>query len=322
MRTFHVLISFLSIANAWIHKAPIVFAPECQQLKQEISRASCGERFLLMTELSSNRTIRDNLRSLLQISIWMRYCMSVPIIQLDNTFTRCLTDCSENSKHHDDVVQSLNLARAFLQGGIGKISHHKDWTPRSSPEHLHKIVRFIETFDIRQPLTIDNYYVGHCVGCLDYEQQMTRNDSLSKNLYGCSSHFLWVKDLTDPQYVDYLCNIQNPIGVIVDDKTCIEHLLKIIPKLNPFNEQGKLTLMVKTRDIMSLVEKVQEHNVLWCSHASNLHSFLRLHKENKLNLGGIYLNDQQYGSTSILCRQWQPRLRVDRHNEDWNHFSL
>lgn len=318
------ILSFLCTTHAWLHKAPIVFAPECISLKQQIAKASCGESFILATEMSSDLMIRDHLRSLLQLSLGMRFSMGVPIIQLDTTFTQPYLSRHEELKKngHDNVVQSLNLVRAFIQGGIGKISHHKDWTSKSSDQKMDKIVDFIETFEIRQPLTIDNYYIGHTLGWLPYEKEMTRNDSISGKMYACSSHFLWLPLLHDNDLIEYLSGIENPLGIVVDETVSYTRLLEIIPKLNPLNEQGKITLLVKTRNVVPLVEMMKSYHVSWCCNVRNLHSFLRLHKENKLVLGGLYVTSLQQNLIHVLCKYWQQPLSSKHKHDDWNHFSL
>lgn len=359
-----VSVFFLILGNvvsyqwqSYIRKTPIVFASECEILKTQLADISYGNRFLFMTDMSVDShmnkepiEIRDNLRFLLQLSLLLQYSITKPIIQLDTTYSQYLSD--ENKlrySSHDEVVQSLNLVRAFLQGGMGDISHYQDWIVvenklfQKRSYQMEDCLRFMETFSIRQPLTIDNYYIGHELGVLPYEKQMTRNDSVSYKTYACSSHFLWIKDLPDPLTMDYLCTIENPLGIIVDDHTPIVQLIDVIKKLNPHNQAGKLTLLIQMRllkthlpPLIDLIQKEKQH-VSWCCHPmgsslcstyTNLHQFLNIHQKKQTHIGGIFLSMKNYKKEDLLqlvqyFSHFLKTTKTTPHRKNtWNRFSL
>lgn len=341
----------------WNRKTPIVFATECENLKTQLAEISCGNRFLLMTDMSSDShmtktpmELRDNLRFLLQLSFLVQYSSGKPITQLDTTFTQYLSD--ENRlrySSHDEVVQGLNLVRAFLQGGMGDISHYPDWILAENrlyqkrSREMEKCIRFLKTFPIRQPLTIDNYHVGHALGVLPYEKQMTRNDSISGKMYACSSHFLWVKD-ADPLSLEYLSSIENPLGIVVHDHTSIDQLLENIQRLNPSRQAGKITFLLEMNLIQSklppLLDRIQKEEipVSWCCHPigsslcsihANLHHFLSIFQRRQLPVGGIFLSMKQYSKQDILSilLDISNFLQASSsstlpNNPTWNRFSL
>src|SRR2546430_12684804 len=51
---------------------------------------------------------------------------------------------------------------------------------------------------------------------LDYEQGLTRRDSLTGDWYDCSAHMLWIGERTrvaDGAHVAFFAGVHNPIGV-------------------------------------------------------------------------------------------------------------
>ncbi len=59
---------------------------------------------------------------------------------------------------------------------------------------------------------------------LDYEEALTRQDSLTGDWYDCSAHMLWVGERTrqlDGAHIEFLSGVHNPIGCkigAVDDR--------------------------------------------------------------------------------------------------------
>ena len=330
------ILFFLTTAS-WTHKAPLVFAPECDRLQSQLGNACCGNRFLLMTNLTGNQ-VRDDLRLLLQLTLPITWITGKPVIQLDTTSSQQLSS-KETLCHgggHDKVVQDLNLVRGFLQGGMGDISHYEDWTVRSDRHHkklLSRIgdhVSFMEALqkEAREPVRLDNFYTGHEVGFLPYEEQMTRNDSMSGKVYGCSSHFLWV-GLDDDQMVDYLCEVENPVGLVVTETFSRQKVLETIKKLNPINKHGKMTLLVQKmpqRTLARLVDCVCQEgmHVVWCcdDDAKFLVDFLHMHNKKKTNVGGLFLRNHQNALKvlRVLSRHWKKKPSTP--TPSWNRFSL
>ena len=83
---------------------------------------------------------------------------------------------------------------------------------------------------------------------LDYERALTRIDSRTHRPYGTSGHFLWIGERTrgiDDAHVDLLSRLQNPIGVKLGPKTTGEDALRLIDKLDPNREPGRLTFITR-----------------------------------------------------------------------------
>ena len=325
---------FLTTAS-WIRKAPLVFAPECDRLQSQLAKSCCGNRFLLMTNLTGNH-VRDDLRFLLQLTLPIIWITGKPVVQVDSTLCQPLfSEGALCGGGHDKVVQDLNLVRGFLQGGMGDISHFEDWTIRFD-RHYKKIldrigdhVSFMEALQQqpRDPIRIDNYYTGHQVGFLPYEEQMTRNDSMSGRIYGCSSHFLWVEQ-EDEKMVDYLCGVENPVGVMVAEKSSPQRVVEIIKKLNPLNQHGRLTLLVQKMPVGALERLVdcvcqEGMHVVWCCGEEDfLTDFLRVHHKKKTNVGGVFIRNHQnaFKVLRVLSRHWKKKPSTSKPS--WNRFSL
>ncbi|MGH7041562.1 MAG: 3-deoxy-7-phosphoheptulonate synthase, partial [Acetobacteraceae bacterium] len=77
---------------------------------------------------------------------------------------------------------------------------------------------------------------------------LTRVDSTTGDWYGCSAHFLWIGDRTrqlDGAHVEFLRGLCNPIGMKVGPTQEADDLLRVIDRLNPANDPGRLTLVAR-----------------------------------------------------------------------------
>jgi len=91
-------------------------------------------------------------------------------------------------------------------------------------------------------------YTSHEALLLNYEEALTRKDNFSGEWYDCSAHFLWIGDRTrelDGAHLEFFRGITNPIGVKIGPTIKEDELIKLIEILNPKNESGRLTLIVR-----------------------------------------------------------------------------
>jgi 3-deoxy-7-phosphoheptulonate synthase len=91
-------------------------------------------------------------------------------------------------------------------------------------------------------------YTSHEALLLNYEQALTRRDSISGDWYDCSAHMLWIGDRTralDEAHIEYFRGIKNPIGCKVGPTMQEDELIQLIDALNPQNEAGRLNLIVR-----------------------------------------------------------------------------
>jgi 3-deoxy-7-phosphoheptulonate synthase len=119
-----------------------------------------------------------------------------------------------------------------------------------------------------------DFYTCHEALLLPYEEAMTRVDSTTGDHYDTSAHFLWIgarTQDTDGAQIEFVRGIHNPIGMKVPPELDADTLMKLIDKLNPENEAGRLSLIARMgcnqveEKLAPLVRKVKEEgrNVVW-----------------------------------------------------------
>ena len=81
---------------------------------------------------------------------------------------------------------------------------------------------------------------------LGYEQALTRRDPGTGEWYDGSAHFLWIGERTrqlDGAHVEFLRGVINPIGLKLGPTAHADILLRLLDRLNPNNQPGRLTLI-------------------------------------------------------------------------------
>jgi 3-deoxy-7-phosphoheptulonate synthase len=159
---------------------------------------------------------------------------------------------------------TLNLIRAFAQGGYANLEHVHKWTLgfiSNSPQaarYRELADRITETIDFMRAIGIDadsnprlretDFFTSHEALLLGYEEAMTRTDSTSGDYYGTSGHLLWIGDRTrqpDHAHVEFCRGVKNPLGMKCGPTTTSDGLLELLDILNPANEPGRMTLICR-----------------------------------------------------------------------------
>ncbi|MEJ5975534.1 3-deoxy-7-phosphoheptulonate synthase class II [Novosphingobium sp. PS1R-30] len=191
---------------------------------------------------------------------------------------------------YSQSAATLNLIRAFAHGGYANLRQVHRWTldhiGRSpwAKKFSDMADRIGEALDFMQACGIDpetvpqlkgtEFYTSHEALLLQYEQALTRRDSLTGDWYDCSGHMLWIGDRTrfeGSAHVEYLRGVGNPIGMKCGPSLEPDALLKLLDTLNPGREAGRMTLISrfghdKVEDgLPKLVRAVQRegHPVVW-----------------------------------------------------------
>ena len=187
---------------------------------------------------------------------------------------------------------TLNLLRAFAMGGYAELTRIHEWTvgfmkgsnwyPRY--EEVARKIDDAITFMGALGLNPDNtpalrqtsFFTSHEALLLGYEEALTRRDSITNDWYATSGHMLWIGDRTrqpDAAHVEYFAGINNPIGIKCGPSLSNDDLLRLLDRLNPTDEAGRITLIArfgsdKVHDhLPRLIETVQKagRTVVWCS---------------------------------------------------------
>lgn len=161
--------------------------------------------------------------------------------------------------HH--AASTLNLIRAFTRGGYAdlRLVHHWNRGFTANPayaryeslaEEIHRAVKFLEAAGVSsaaQMRSVD-LFSSHEALLLDYESAMTRIDSRTGDPYNTSGHFLWIGERTrgvDDAHVELLAHVRNPIGVKLGPTTSIDDMRRLVDRLNPDGEEGRLTFITR-----------------------------------------------------------------------------
>ena len=195
-------------------------------------------------------------------------------------------------KAYNQSAATLNLLRAFSRGGMADLNKVHSWNLNYMKDHtlgekyeelaskISESLKFMEACGINSSntptLNQTTLYTSHEALLLNYEEAMTRKDSLTGDWYDCSAHMLWIGDRTrglDEAHIEYFRGIKNPIGCKVGPSMKEDELIKLIDKLNPENEAGRLNLIVRmganniAEKFPKLLKKVESEGkkVVWSS---------------------------------------------------------
>jgi 3-deoxy-7-phosphoheptulonate synthase len=190
-------------------------------------------------------------------------------------------------KGYSQSVQTMNLIRALSEGGYANIERINDWNLNFVKnttigknyevlsDNVNKALSFIKAIgiDSLEESKKAKFYTAHESLLLHYESAMTRIDSISGKYYDCSAHMLWIGERTrqlDGAHVEFARGIENPIGIKVSHKFDSLELEKIIRKINPDNNVGKIILITRMGENISkglplLVDMIKRRklNVVW-----------------------------------------------------------
>ncbi len=161
-------------------------------------------------------------------------------------------------------ASTLNLLRAFAQGGYANLDHVHKWNMGFVKEskqgeqyeqvanRISEALNFMDAVGINSNTTPElrsvDFYTSHESLLLGYEECLTRVDSTSGDWYDTSAHMLWIGDRTrqpDGAHIEFVRGIKNPIGMKCGPSLDSDELLKLIDLINPSNEEGRLTLITR-----------------------------------------------------------------------------
>jgi 3-deoxy-7-phosphoheptulonate synthase len=159
---------------------------------------------------------------------------------------------------------TLNLLRALTHGGFADLTRVQQWNQRfvaTSPQgaryleisrRIEESLAFMAACGLtpaRVPqLRAVEFYTSHDAMLLNYEEPLVRQDSLTDEWYACSAHLPWIGERTrqlDGAHVALLRGVANPVGLKCGPTMMPDELLRLIDRLNPANEPGRLTLITR-----------------------------------------------------------------------------
>jgi 3-deoxy-7-phosphoheptulonate synthase len=309
---------------------PLVFAGECDALKERLGAVARGEAFLLQggdcaeTFVDSTAdAIRNKIKTLLQMAVVLTYGAQVPVVKVGRIAGQFAKPRSAATETRDGVTlptylgdavngleftaeartpdparllqmyntsaATLNLVRAFTQGGLADLREVHSWNSgfvaaSSAHQRYEAMARDIDRalafmaaagVDPEAFRTVD-LYSSHEALLLDYERALTRIDSRTGLPYDVSGHLVWVGERTRDlggAHIEFAASVRNPIAVKLGPSTTPDEALALVDRLNPDNEPGRLTFISRmgcdrVRDALpAVVEKVTASGatVAWVS---------------------------------------------------------
>jgi len=314
--------------------------------------------------------IRDTFRVLLQMAVVLTFGASMPVVKVGRMAGQFAKPRSENNETIDGVTlpayrgdmvngmafteekripdperlikvynqsaSTLNLLRAFAQGGFADLHKVQRWNLdfvkdgelgeryRDMATRLQEALDFMEacgmTSNNVKAMRETSFFTSHEALLLNYEESMTRVDSIRGDWYDTSAHMLWIGDRTrqlDGAHIEFLKGVCNPVGCKIGPTIDPDELIRLIDALNPQNEPGRLTLIVRMgpenvgRMLPNLIRKVKSEgrHVVWsCDpmHANTVKSdtgfktrhfdqilkevmaFFEVHKSEGTHAGGVH----------------------------------
>ncbi|WP_298227437.1 class II 3-deoxy-7-phosphoheptulonate synthase [Gryllotalpicola sp.] len=258
--------------------------------------------------------IRNRVKTVLQMAVVLTYGASVPVIKMGRMAGQFAKPRSSDTETRGDVTlpayrgdivngydftpesrqadparllkgyhtaaSTLNLIRAFTQGGFADLREVHSWNRGFTDNPLNqryeglahdidKAIRFMEAAGANfDEIKAVEFYASHEALLMDYERPLTRIDSRTGLPYDVSAHFVWIGERTrdiDGAHVDFLSRVRNPIGVKLGPATTADDMFRLIDKLDPAREPGRLTFITrmgagKIRDVLpGLLEAAKSH---------------------------------------------------------------
>jgi 3-deoxy-7-phosphoheptulonate synthase len=191
--------------------------------------------------------------------------------------------------YHQSVA-TLNLLRAFTKGGFADLTQVHAWNQafvasstegrwfEGIAEGIDRALRFMAACGIdlsgERVLHEVDFWTSHEALILEYEEPLTRRDSLSGQWYDCSAHMLWVGERSrqlDGAHCEFLSGIRNPLGAKVGPSATPDDVVGLCERLNPGRVPGRLTLITRlgasavAERLPPLLEAVRAegHPVVW-----------------------------------------------------------
>ena len=269
----------------------------------------CAETF---ADATADR-IRNRVKTLLQMAVVLTYGASMPVVKMGRMAGQFAKPRSSNDETRGDVTlpayrgdavngydftpesrandpwrmlkayntsaSTLNLIRAFTQGGFADLRSVHEWNRgfsenpaniryESLAKEIDRAIKFMAACGADfESLRTTEFYVSHEALLLDYERPMTRIDSRTGNPYLTSGHMVWIGERTrqlENAHVDFLSRVRNPIGVKLGPTTSVEDVKALIERLDPEREPGRLTFITRMgagkirEELPKLVEAVRD----------------------------------------------------------------
>ena len=249
---------------------------------------------------------------------------------------------------YEQSSYTLNLIRSMINEGYTNIHNANQWgldfikkskqgkQYKNIIQKIEKALSFMKTMNLvnnqNHRLELYEFFTSHEGLLLEYEQALTRFDPIDKKYYDYSGHMIWVGDRTrnlDGAHIEFISGIGNPVGIKVGPTIIPDELIKILKKINPKNEEGKVLLISRlgidniNEVLPALIQKINENGlkVIWLCDPmhgntfknkygyktrhfntilNELEQYMKIHKSLNTRPGGIHVEFTSEDVTECL----------------------
>lgn len=164
------------------------------------------------------------------------------------------------------AAMTLNFVRALGGTGFADLHHPEYWDLSSfhradlpqelrdqyqlTVRQLGEAMRFMEALGEApvDELSRVEMFTSHEGLSLHYESAQTRAVPHRTGFYDLTTHLPWIGERTrdlDGAHVEFFRGIRNPVGVKIGPSAAGDDVVRLIERLNPANEKGKLLLITR-----------------------------------------------------------------------------
>lgn len=285
-----------------------LMAAACEGKAFVLTGGDCAETFAQST---ADR-LRLKIQTILQMAIVLTYGGSLPVVKLGRMAGQYAKPRSSDTETIDEVTlpsyrgdavnghqftaqdrrpdpnrlmemynrsgTTLNLIRAFTQGGYADLHRVHEWNKgfTSNPaykryedwaEQIERAIAFMDASGVDDhKLRTTDFYAAHEALLLDYEESLARIDSRTGGVYATTAHYLWIGERTrDPEggHVQFLSQVKNPVGIKIGPEASAQDLFRLQDRLNPSGEAGRISFITRMgaqnlhRRLPQLLEEVK-----------------------------------------------------------------
>jgi 3-deoxy-7-phosphoheptulonate synthase len=261
-------------------RAPLVELNDIDALKRQLAKAARGEAILIQggdcVETSAehgSEKVQLTADLLLELGQIVGAASGQPIVHVGRIAGQYAKPRSAATEMVGGV--ELPVYRGDGVNGSGPTAEDRAADPRRLLQAHDRAVETMRQLWDRAPSGSEPVYASHEALLLNVEQAMTHYDELTGRWWAGSGHMLWIGDRTrqlEGAHVEYARGIANPIGLKCGPGLEATELLRLIDRLDPDNEPGRLTLIPRLgREKVAeqlpawmSVVRTEGRNVLWC----------------------------------------------------------
>jgi len=255
---------------------PLVTAAEAQALKAALAEAQAGRAFLLQggdcaesfAEFAPEN-VRMSAALIAAVAVRLSEASGLPIVRVARI-------AGQFAKPRSRAFERRNGRRLpVYRGDIVNGALFDEAARRAEPERMFRA--YAQSAATLSHLAAsagpDRVWTSHEALLLPYEEALVRRHGAG--WYGSSAPFLWIGDRTrfdDSAHVELLRGLTNPIGIKCGPSLTPDLLLRLLDRLNPVREAGRITLisrmgaarLAQTLPPLLRAVRAEDHPALWC----------------------------------------------------------